>query len=141
MKYLYIIILTLVIGAVWGCGETEAERVERQRADSVRRADSLATLLLPRKEPYDVAVGLVKEQLKVPSTAYFAPVLLKDDTVRIVFDGNEAATVYGEYDSQNSFGAFLHGYYKAMLKKVDGKWVGAQPYSFQSVQLTSFKQY
>ena len=111
------------------CGESDAERAKRladsTRADSVRRADSLAALLRPREEVYNAAVALVKSRLKAPSTARFAGVTLVDDTVKIELIAKDTASVYGEYDAQNSFGTYLHSRYKVRLRRdSSGAWVG-----------------
>lgn len=138
MKFIFLLLTVVVL---WGCSESEAERRERIAADSARKADSVAALLRPRREPYEAAVAMVKERLKAPAGAYFAPVLLKDDTVQVRLVGDSLATIVGEYDSQNAFGTYLHGYYKATLRKVGEKWIGAERYDFQSVQLTDYKPF
>jgi hypothetical protein len=112
-----------------GCGESEQQRQARllaeQKADSTRKADSIALLLKPRQEAFDAAVAMVKERLKAPSTARFAQVRLADDTVKIAYSGKDTAEVRGEYDSQNAFGTYLHGTYRVQMRRdSSGKWVG-----------------
>lgn len=132
--------LALVAVIVIGCGESEADRIAREQADSTRRADSVAALLAPRKVPYEKAVSLVKERLKSPSTARFADVSMEDDTVTIRFKGDSLAYVYGEYDAQNAFGTFMHGYYKVSLQKRNGEWTGKdEQFDFNNVELTDYK--
>ncbi len=119
----------VVLVMLSACGESEADRAKRLsdsiRVDSTRRADSVAALLKPRQEVYDAAVSLVKERLKAPSTARFAAVDVSDDTVKIELIAKDTAFVYGEYDSQNSFGTYLHGKYKVRLRRDStGHWVG-----------------
>jgi hypothetical protein len=128
-----ILAVAVLSSALISCGPSEEEKArmaaEQRAKDSVaaaqKTADSLAAIMKPRQEVYDAAVGMVKSQLKAPSSAHFAAVMPQDDTVKIKMHGKDTAVVIGEYDAQNGFGVFLHDAYKvAMRRDSTGKWVG-----------------
>lgn len=129
MRLHYWIVAGLLTLSLASCGESAEEKAKREaeqrKADSTHKADSLAKLLAPRKAIYDVAVGMVKEKLKAPSTARFPAVTLTNtDSVQITERGKDTVWVIGHYDSQNAFGTYMHGRYKARLRKDStGKWI------------------
>lgn len=123
-----ILTTTLIAIVLTGCGPSAEEQAkmaaEKRTKDSIRTADSLSKLLQPRKDIFNAAVSMVKENLKAPSTAYFAPVKLQNDSVVITEIGKDTAWVVGHYDSQNAFGTYLHGCFKARIRRDStGKWV------------------
>ena len=135
MKYLCLLLVGVTLVA---CGESPEEKIARERAefvaDSTRKADSLMVLLKPRKDIYDAAIGMVKERLKVPSSARFASIQLLDDTAKVAQTG-DVAVASGWYEAQNPMGVFMPGSFKAHLKKVDGKWVPLYNSEFLDVDL------
>ena len=144
MKLLSIIFIIAIAASVISCGESEKEKAERIRQDSVRRVDSLTALLKPRKDIYDAAVSLVKDNLKVPSTVRIPAVKLQDDSIKIVMHTKDTAVVYGTYEGQNAFGVYLAPVkFKVLLAQTNGKWgpMSGETFKFMDVHMTYFPEY
>lgn len=112
------ILLTCLLMVAVSCGESAKDKTERIHRDSVRVNDSL---LKPRKEIYDAALGAIKVLLKAPSTAKFPQVTLSNDTVRMKYLADKAYIAF-PYDAQNAFGAYLHGIATVKLLKTSIGW-------------------
>ena len=110
--------------SVVACGPNEKERAEKARQDSVARFDSL---IKPRKQIYEAALSELKSLLKVPSTAKFPAIALKDDTVKIKSTDTKAYVAF-PYDAQNPMGTYMHDIATIKLVKKDGKWIAADKY-------------
>lgn len=140
MKLFAIPVLLLVCLLVASCGESPEEKARRERevfiADSTRKADSVAALLQPRKEVYAIAIGMVKERLKVPSSARIANVSLVDnDSLSFKFSPDSTVVeIEGAYESQNLFGVYLPGRFYVKLKK-DSTGKYAPPYGIDGLDI------
>jgi hypothetical protein len=144
MKYISYVLSALLLLSIISCGESKEEKTERLKQDSIRRIDSLTALLKPRKDIYDAAVSLIKENLKVPSTVRIPAVKLQDDSIRIVMHTNDTAVVYGSYEAQNSFGVYLApDKFKVLLSRSNGKWgpMDGELLKFNDVHMTYMPQY
>ncbi|MEI8133689.1 MAG: hypothetical protein WCH46_01270 [bacterium] len=124
------------------CGESAKDKAERVTKDSIHRFDSL---IKPRKEIYDAAVGELKELLKAPSTAKIPVLTLSNDTVKIKSTDTKAYVVF-PYDAQNPMGTYMHDIATVKLVKNNGKWVAADRYyslnaSAPSMYWKEFDQY
>lgn len=125
MKTIASYLLLAVLGiSVIACGPNEKERAEKARQDSVARFDSL---IKPRKQIYEAALGELKTLLKVPSTAKFPAIALINDTVKIKTTATKAFVAF-PYDAQNPMGTYMHDIAMIRLIKKDGKWVAADKY-------------
>lgn len=123
MKKTLLALLLLV-----SCKSAEDQAHEQFVIDSTRTADSLSVVLKPRQEIYAAATALVREDMKVPSSTRFASIQPENtDSSAIMLLKPDSAVVYGKYESQNSFGVFLPGKFKATLQKLNGKWGIANP--------------
>lgn len=115
--------LLVVIIAVSACGESPEEKAARERAefvaDSTRKADSVETLIRPRRELYGIAIDMVKQRLKAPSSARIPAVSLVDsDSLSFDFSSDSALVeVKGAYEAQNMFGVYLPGRFLVKLRR------------------------
>lgn len=105
----------------------EADQAEREKrrqqeaqatAEEKRRKDEAAKIEAEKFSAIATAREFVKQRLKAPSTAKFAPG--RESAVAILPDGNYA--VQSWVDSQNSFGAMIRTKYIAVLKPMGDKW-------------------
>ncbi len=139
MKLFFLPIVIVCLFAI-SCGESAEEKARRERevfvADSTRKADSIAALLRPRQEVYAIAIGLVKDRLKVPSSARIAAVSLADgDSLSFKFSPDSTTVeVEGAYESQNLFGVYLPGRFYVQLKK-DSTGAYAPPYGIDGLDI------
>jgi hypothetical protein len=120
MKHIgiFFVMLLTIIAGVSSCGESAKEKKERITQDSIRRCDSL---LILRKEIYEVAVSAITKILKVPATARFPAITVQNDTVKLQNTDSKAWVVF-PYDAENPKRTYEHYYGTVLLYKWNGKW-------------------
>ncbi len=123
MKNIFLVLVVVFI--LSSCGESEKEKIERLHQDSVKRADSIALALKPRKDIYDKAVEMIKSRLKVPTSLRIPAVQMQNDSVHIKMFGPDTAVVLSTYEAANAYGTLLApDSFKVVLARREGKWGG-----------------